>query len=116
MSDSFATLWTLAHQAPLSMNFSRQEYWNGLPFPTPGGLPDPGINPESPALAGRFFTTVPPEKLQGLGLLTCKTKRIHGTWGAMVQMKGCWLSPPEGFFQNKTVQGTFALHREAYEE
>ena len=50
MSDSFATLWTIAHQAPLSMGFSRQEYWSGLPFPSPGDLPDPGIKPEFPAL------------------------------------------------------------------
>ena len=59
----FATPWTAAHQAPLSMEFSRQEWWNGLPFPTPGGLPDPGIEPDSPAslvLSGRFFTTEPP--------------------------------------------------------
>ena len=55
-----ATLWTVACQAPLSMGFSRQEYWSGLPFPSPGDLPDPGIEPTSlasPALAGRFFTT-----------------------------------------------------------
>ena len=59
------TLWTIAHQAPLSMGFSRQEFWSGLPFLTPGDLPDPGIEPksaESPALAGRFFTMVPPGK------------------------------------------------------
>ena len=52
--------WTVAHQAPLSMGFSRLEYWSGLPFPCPGYLPDPEIEPaslESPALAGRFFTT-----------------------------------------------------------
>ena len=58
----FATPWTVAHQAPLSMKFSRQEYWSGLPFPPPGGLPDPGIEPASPvspALAGGFFTTEP---------------------------------------------------------
>ena len=56
----FATLWTLAHQAPLSIVFSRQEYWGGLPFPSPGDLPDPGIKPmslKSPALASGFFTT-----------------------------------------------------------
>ena len=47
---TFATPWTVAHQAPLSMEFSRQEYWNGLLFPTPGDLPDPGIEPASPAL------------------------------------------------------------------
>ena len=54
--------WTLAHQAPLSMEFSRQEYWSGLPFPTPGDLPDPGMESSSlvsPALAGEFFTTIP---------------------------------------------------------
>ena len=58
-----ATSWTVAHQAPLSMGFSRQKYWSGSPCPPPGDLPDPGIEPESlvsPALAGRFFTTVLP--------------------------------------------------------
>ena len=52
-------------QVPLSMELSRQEYWSGLPFPTPGGLPNPRIetaSPTSPALAGRFFTTQPPGK------------------------------------------------------
>ena len=61
MSD-FDTTWTAAHQAPLSMEFSRQEYWSGLPFLSPGDLPDPGIehvSPVSPALVGRFFTTAP---------------------------------------------------------
>ena len=61
MSDSVA-LWTAAHQAPLSLGFSRQEYWAGLPFPSPGDLPHPGIEPVSPALAGIFFTTQPPGK------------------------------------------------------
>ena len=54
----FATPWTVACQAPLSMGFSRQEYWSGLPCPPPGDLPDPGIEPESlssPALEGGFF-------------------------------------------------------------
>ena len=61
----FVTLWAVAHQAPLSMGFSRQEYWSGLSFPTPGNLPDPGIEPASlvsPALAGEFFTTAPSGK------------------------------------------------------
>ena len=57
VSDSFATPWTLACQAPLLMGFPRQKYWSGLAFPSPGDLPDPGTEPESPALAGRFFTT-----------------------------------------------------------
>ena len=57
----FVTPWTIACQAPLSMRFPRQEHWSGLPFPPPGDLPDPGIEPKSvaPALAGRFFTTEP---------------------------------------------------------
>ena len=46
----FAILWTVAYQAPLSMGFSRQEYWSGLPFPSPGDLPDPGTEPGSPSL------------------------------------------------------------------
>ena len=58
----FVTPGTVALQAPLSMAFSRQEYWSGLPFPSPGDLPNPGIKPVSPALAGKFFTTEPPEK------------------------------------------------------
>ena len=56
----FQTLWTVAHQAPLSRGFCRQEYWSGLLCPPPGGFPDPGIKPafpKSPALAGGFFTT-----------------------------------------------------------
>ena len=55
----FASPWTIACQAPLSMGFSRQDYWSGLPFPSPGDLPYPGIKPTSltsPALEGRFFT------------------------------------------------------------
>ena len=60
MSDS-ATPQTVAHQAPLSMGFPRQ-YWSGLPLPSPEDLPDPGIEPASPTLAGRFLTDEPPEK------------------------------------------------------
>ena len=58
----FAALWTVACQVPLSMKFSRQYYWSGLPFPTPGDLPDLGIKLKYPALAGGFFSTVPPGK------------------------------------------------------
>ena len=56
----FATPRSVAHQAPLSMGFSRQEYWSALLFPTPGNLPNPGMEPVSPALAGGFFITAPP--------------------------------------------------------
>ena len=52
----FATPWTAAHQAPPSIGFSRQEYWSGLPFPSPGDLPDPGIEPRSPALQADALT------------------------------------------------------------
>ena len=57
-----ATPGTVAHQALLTMGFSRLEYWSGLPFPSPGHLLNPGIEPASPALADGFFTTEPPGK------------------------------------------------------
>ena len=59
---SSVTPWTVAHQAPLSMGFPRQEYWSGLLFSSPGSLPNPRIEPVFPALAGEFFTTEPPER------------------------------------------------------
>ena len=61
MSDS-VTLWTVAYQVPPSMGFSRQEYWSGLPFPSPGDLPDSGIEPRSPALQVDTLTSEPPGK------------------------------------------------------
>ena len=57
----FVTPWTASCQSPLSMGFSRQECWSGLPFPSPGDIPDRGIEPVSPGLADRLFTTEPPE-------------------------------------------------------
>ena len=60
----FATSWTVAYQAPPSMGFSGQECWSGLPFPFPGDLPDPGIEPGSPALQADTLTSEPPQ-LQG---------------------------------------------------
>ena len=59
---TLATPWTVARQATLSKGVPRQEYWSGLPVPSPGNLPDPGIEPMSPALVGGFFTTAPPGK------------------------------------------------------
>ena len=67
---TLATPWTVALQVPLSMRFPRQEYWSGLPFASPGDLPDPGIeltSVTSPALAGGFFTAEPPGKAIGAG-------------------------------------------------
>ena len=59
VSDSFVIPWTVAHQTPLSTEFSRQEYWSGLPFPSPGDLPDPGIEPGSPTLQVDSLPTKP---------------------------------------------------------
>ena len=64
----FGTPWTVAHQAPLSMGFSRQEYWSGLPFPSPGELPDPGTEPVSPALQANALTSEPPGKPTSVGI------------------------------------------------
>ena len=94
-----AAPWTVACQAPLSMVFSRQEYWSGLPFPPPGDLPDPGTEPMSagsPALAGGFFTTEPPRKPSLFGHLSpnCDSSSQGGVgltqprWGAGFTMKG----------------------------
>ena len=58
----FATPWTVTHQAPLSMGFSRQEYWSALPFPSPGDLPNPGIEPRYPALQADALSSEPPGK------------------------------------------------------
>ena len=74
MSNSLLTPRTAPYQAPLSMGFPRQEYWSGLPFPSPGDLPDPRVKPVSlapPALAGRFFSTVPRGNLPGRGHKSC---------------------------------------------
>ena len=60
----FVTPWTVAYQAPPSMGFSKQEYWSGFPFPSPGDLPDPGITPGSPAVQADALTSEPPGKPQ----------------------------------------------------
>ena len=68
----FVAPWNVACQAPLSMEFSKQEYWSGLPFPPPRGLPDPGLKPtslKSPALAGRLFITEPPHTARILDII-----------------------------------------------
>ena len=89
----------------MSMGFPRQEYWSGLPFPPPGDLPSPGIDPASlaspviPALAGRFFTTVPPLfrsylMLPRASLLAQLVKNVPGMWETQVQFLG-WKDPLE---------------------
>ena len=81
-----ATPGTVTHQAPQTMEFSRQEYWSGVPFPAPGDLPDPGTEPASlasPALAGGFFTIVTPGKPMSVCLslseLLCCTAEVNTT-------------------------------------
>ena len=69
----FATPWTATCQASQSMGFPRQEYWSGLPFPPPRDLPDPGIKPMSPALAGEFFTAELPAAAAAKSLQSCLT-------------------------------------------
>ena len=72
------TPWTVAHQAPLFMGFSRQKYWSGLPFPSPGDLPNAGIEPGSPALEADALTSEPPGRKR-------KIARINGTEGMNAQ-------------------------------
>ena len=82
----FATPWTVAHQAPPSMGFSRQEYWSGLPFPSPGDLPDPGIELKSPSLQADALTSEPPGKPEGLIEMHRKNfiNWTIGIWGRRV--------------------------------
>ena len=75
MSDS-ATPWTVAHQASLSVGFPKQEYWSGLPVPSPGDLPDSGIKPGSPALAGGYFTAELPGKPQVVGQVNANVAKF----------------------------------------
>ena len=95
----FGTLWTVDLQAPLSMGSSRQKCWCGLPFPSPGDLPDPGIEPASaasPALSSGFFTTVPPGKplsflvfLNGIFYIWIGQKVLLNKW---ISINQCYLT------------------------
>ena len=83
----FATSWTVAHEAPLFTDFSRQEYWSRLPFLPPGDLFDPGIEPTSQVLAGEFFTNAPPGKPVSVQK---DIKRAHTTESSMY-MSASWV-------------------------
>ena len=74
----FLTMWTVAYQVPPSMGFSRQECWSGLPFPSPGDLPNPGIEPRSPALHADALPSEPPGKPVGQAVLGKKTCANRG--------------------------------------
>ena len=105
----FATPRTVAHQASLSMRFLlRQEYWSGLPFPSPGDLPNPGLEPTSPALAGGFFTT----ELLGRPEMTMKWSESHSVMSNSLQLHGLyspWNSPSQntGVGSLSLLQGIF---------
>ena len=90
MPDSFVTPWTVAHQAPLSMGFSRQEYWSGLPFTSPGDLPNPGIKPRSPALQADALTSEPPGKpswTEEPGILQfIESQRVGHDWATFTSL------------------------------
>ena len=84
--DSFATPWTVAHQAPLSLGLNRQEYWSRLPFPSPGDLPDLGVESVSSALASRFFTTEPsgkPHYVNYIGINLCLQNKCYNRTACM---------------------------------
>ena len=83
----------LPHQASLSLGFSRQEYWSCLPLPPPGDLPNPGIEPVSPALAGGCFTTEPPGKPQYSQQTTEMAPHSSGFWKPSLKASRSWLSP-----------------------
>ena len=99
----FETPWTVAHQVPLSMGFPRQEYWSGMPFSPPGGLPDPGIEPVF-LLAGEFFTAElsgNPKGMYWVGqkvrtLMNFLANPIYKTLGVVADLSVCiqpsWLS------------------------
>ena len=89
----FATPWTVAHQVPPSRKFSKQEYWNGWPFPSPGELPDPRIKPGSLALQAGALPSEPTgkPKLCKPMLISLGTRRLHSTWWAMLFIQ--WATP-----------------------
>ena len=84
----FATPWTVAYLAPLSMGFSRQEYWSGLSFPSPGDLPHPGIEPRSPALQADALTSEPPGKKEFPHAAVVKTVLLR----AQVSIPDCHMA------------------------
>ena len=137
----FVTPWTVAHQAPLSMVFSRQGYWSGLPFPSPGDLPDPGIEPGSPALQADALPSEPPGKAESLycspesvaTLFICYvcvcalghiqhwnctdcspwSSSVHGIFQARILEQGCHLLLQEIFMTQGSKLHLLCLHWQA---
>ena len=105
MPNSFVTPWTVACQALLSMGFSRQEYLSGLPFPSPGDLPDPGIEPRSPTLAGGFFSTETPEKPSSTISTAAAAKSVQSCLTLCDRLDGSLPgSPVPGILQARTLE------------
>ena len=100
VSDCLWPPWTIARQAPLSMEFSRQECWSGLPFPTLGDLPDSGIKLVSPALASRFFTAGALGKLPPGSCLS-----LRGSGSASPSTQHPWALPPSSGWGMWRYQG-----------
>ena len=91
----FVTPWTVTCRDPLSMGFSRQEYWIVLPFPSPGDLPNPGIEPRSPALQTASLPSEPPGRCQGSSKILSKKQQL-GSWrnwavSVVVYSRGDWI-------------------------
>ena len=97
----FVTPWTVAHQAPPSMGFSRQEYWSELPFPSPGDLPGPGIEPRSPALQADALISEPPGK-------PCKDYDYSLKWSNRQEIKHYEEEPAE--MQNNKIRSEKVLN------
>ena len=97
MSDSCATPWTVSHQVPLHMRFLKQEYWSGLPLPSPGYLPDSGISPASPILAGGFLTAkLPGNRFEKTYTLQCSQQHY-----LQLPRHGSNLSVPQRWMENE---------------
>ena len=114
MSDSFVTPWTVAHQAPLFMGFSRQKYWSDLPCTPPRGLPDPGIKLTSlmsPALAGRFFTTTPSWEVLKVKVLITQLCLTHGMQPTKLLCPRDFPGKKAGMGCHSLLQGIFPIQR-----
>ena len=116
----FVTPWTVAYQAPPSMGFSRQEYWSGLPFPSPGDLPDPGIEPGSPAFQADSLTSEPPGKphwgLAGVLCLSSQLSQRAASPAPRGKAEQCWSCAHLLYTQLEPGQWEQCLVANAYPE
>ena len=106
----FATSWTVAYQASPSMGFSRQEYWSGLPFPSPGDLPNPGIEPRSPALEEDALTSEPPGKLRVVPILIYKPGVLQECLSPQERMQPLKAGTRICYVTNTPCRGIWAIY------